>query len=98
MRVCIEARLVRTPLVVLSSVCAREVVEKAGLQARAFVWIEGLDAGDHHAAREWYAEDRSANPPTIGDERRGTFLDELETYVDTYKPRQRSDVVYVNVR
>jgi len=58
-------------------VCAREVVEKAGLQARSFVWIEGLDAGDHHAAREWYAEDRSANPPTIGDERRGTRGDEL---------------------
>jgi hypothetical protein len=98
MRLCIEAHLVRTPLVVLSTVCAREVVEKAGLLPRAFVWIEGLDADDHPAAKAWYAEDRGANPPTIGDERRGPLLDELETYVETFKPRERPDVVYVNVR
>jgi hypothetical protein len=30
--------------------------------------------------------------------RRGPFLDELEAYVETYSPRERSDVVYVNVR
>jgi hypothetical protein len=98
MRLCIEAHLVRTPLVVLSTVCAHAVVEKAGLQARAFVWIEGLDADNHHKARSWYAEDCGANPILEGGPRRGPFLDELEAYVETYSPRERSDVVYVNVR
>ncbi len=98
MRLTIEAHLARTPLVVLSTVCARAVVEKAGLQARAFVWIEGLDADEHHEAKAWFAEDRGANPPTIGGEQRGPFLDELESYIETYKPRERPDVVYVNVR
>jgi hypothetical protein len=98
MRPLIEAHLARTPLVVLSTVCARAVVEKAGLKARAFVWIEGLDADDHDAARAWYAEDRGFNPPNVGGELRGPFLDELETYVETYKARERPNVVYVNVR
>jgi hypothetical protein len=98
MRLCIEAHLARTPLVILSTVCARAVVEKAGLQARAFVWVEGLDADDHHEATAWYAEDRGANPILEGGPPRGPFLDELETYVETYKPRERPDVVYVNVR
>jgi hypothetical protein len=50
MRLCFEAHLACTPLVGFSTVCGRAVVEKAGLPARAFVWIEGLDVHDHHVA------------------------------------------------
>ena len=87
MRLCIEAHLARTPLVILSTVCARAVVEKAGPQARAFVWVEGLDADDHHEATAWYAEDRGANPILEGGRPCGPFLDELETCRDRQAAR-----------
>jgi hypothetical protein len=58
---------------------------------------EGRAAGAC-AAKAWYAEDRGANPIFDGGPPRGPLLDELETYVESYKPRERPDVVYVNVR
>jgi hypothetical protein len=36
----IETSLAATPLVLLSTVCAREVVMKVGVVAASFVWIE----------------------------------------------------------
>jgi hypothetical protein len=97
LRNCIEAHLAKTPLVVLSTLCGREVVERAGLQARAFVWIERLDPDQRDTARTWYAEDRGANVIIEGGPPRGPLLDELETYVEAHKARERPDVVYLNV-
>jgi hypothetical protein len=43
MRDCIDAHLAKTPLVALSTICGREVVQQARLQAKAFAWIERVD-------------------------------------------------------
>jgi hypothetical protein len=98
MRSCLEAHLARTPLVVLSTLCGREVVERAGLDATAFVWIERVDENQRHAARDWYADDRGANPVIEGGPPRGPLLDELEHYVEAYKAREQPDVVFLNIR
>jgi hypothetical protein len=97
MRACVEAHLARTPLVVLSTICGREVIQRAKLQAKAFVWIEHIPTENRDDAHAWFAADRDLNRAVEGGRPRGPLLDELENYVEAHKAREQPDVVYFNV-
>jgi hypothetical protein len=86
----IEAGFATSPLVVLSSVCGRQVVEKAMLPAGAFVWIERTSLTCLAIDRRDFAGDHNADAPD--DEARG----EIEAYIKTYNARGRPDLVYLN--
>lgn len=90
MRLCIEVHLARTPLVVLSTVCAREVVEKAKLPARAFVWVERTSLACMQIDRRDFAGDHNADAPV------SELHKEVEAYVAAYEARMRPDAVYLN--
>lgn len=87
---CIEAHLARTPLVVLSTVCAREVAEKAKLAVRAFIWVERTSLACLQVDRRDFADDHNADEPFSELHR------EVEAYVKAYNARQRPDAVYLN--
>jgi hypothetical protein len=90
LRSAIEAGLGAAPLVVLSSVCGRQVVEQTKLQAAAFVWIEKTSLPQLEVALRDFADDYDADEPV--DELRK----EVEAYIKAYKAREHPDVVYVN--
>lgn len=90
MRDCIEAHLAGMPLVVLSTLCAREVAEKAKLTVRAFVWVEPTSLIRLQIDRRDFAEDHDADAPS------SELRKEVEAYVKAYNPRETADAVYLN--
>jgi hypothetical protein len=92
LRQCIQASFAATPLVVLSTLCGRQVAEKLNLEARTvFVWIEPTTALQLEVDQQEFAGDRNADPPSAGHK-------EIEAYIAAFKARTCSDVVYFNVR
>lgn len=90
MRECIEAHMARTRLVVLSTLCAREVADKAKLTVRSFVWVERTSLACLEIDRRDFVEDHNADEPF--DE----LHKEVEKYVKAYKARDQPDAVYLN--
>jgi glycosyltransferase involved in cell wall biosynthesis len=90
LRSAIEAAFRTAPLVVLSTVCGRQVVAQTKLQADAFVWIERTSLPQLAIALRDFADDYDADAPV--DELRK----EVEAYIKAYKAREQPDVVYLS--
>jgi hypothetical protein len=88
----IEASLAVTPLVLLSTVCARAVVTKVGLPAAAFVWIERTSETLIDIAERDFADDFDADQPLPDDKLR----QEVEAYIKAHDARGGADLVYLN--
>jgi hypothetical protein len=86
----IEVGFAKFPLVVLSSVCARQVVARAMRRASAFVWIERTSLTCLSIDRRDFAGDHNADEPD--DEARW----EIEAYIKAYNARASADLVYLN--
>jgi len=77
------------PLVLLSSVCARQVIERLGLPVAAIVWIEQASLVRlDQMRRDFYDHDENAD--SIEED---PFYEEVETYIASYDARRRPDVV-----
>ncbi len=81
------------PLVLLSGVCARQVVERLKISAAAFVWVQTasllrLD----QMCRDFleYDEDAGVRPT-----KHSNYM-EVQDYIDAHDARRRADVVYMN--
>ena len=85
----IETSLAATSLVVLSTVCAREVVKKVGVPAAAFVWIERTSMTIIDIAVRDFADDFLADEPLADD----ALRQEVEAYIKAHDARGR---VYFN--
>jgi hypothetical protein len=83
MRSSLNASLVLSPLVLLSTILARRVVERLEIAAAAFVWVESLD-------------DYDDPPEAIVGIKPTKLRAEVATYMEAYKARDRADVLYVN--
>jgi hypothetical protein len=90
LRSAIETAFRTAPVLVLSSVCGRQVVEATKLQAAAFVWIEKTSLPQLEIALRDFADDYDADAPV--DELRK----EVEAYIKAYKAREQPQVVYLN--
>jgi hypothetical protein len=90
LRSAIEAAFRAAPLVVLSSVCGRQVIEQSKLQAATFVWIERTSLPQLEIALRDFADDHDADAPI--DELRK----EVEAYIKAYKAREQPQVAYLN--
>ena len=88
----IETSLAATSLVVLSTVCAREVVKKVGVPAAAFVWIERTSMTIIDIAVRDFADDFLADEPLADD----ALRQEVEAYIKAHDARGRADKVYFN--
>jgi hypothetical protein len=88
----IEASLAAAPLVLLSTVCAREVVMKVGLPAASFVWIERTSQTLIDIAERDFADDFDRDEPLADDKLR----QEVEAYIKAHDARARADRVYLN--
>lgn len=88
----IETSLTAAPLVLLSTVCAREVVAKVGLPAASFVWIERTSPTLLDIAVRDFADDFDRDEPCEDDKLR----QEVEAYIKVHGARDRADKVYVN--
>lgn len=81
------------PLVLLSGLCAQRVLERLGMIAAAVIWVESasllrLD----QMCRDFYEYDEGDvdAPDDL------PAYKEVEAYIETYDPRRRCDVVYLN--
>jgi hypothetical protein len=88
----IETSLAATPLVLLSTVCAREVVMKVGVSAASFVWIERTSLTLIDIAERDFADDFDADQPLPED----TLRQEVEAYIKAHDARGGADLVYFN--
>jgi hypothetical protein len=80
------------PPVLLSSVCARQVIERLGLVAAAFIWVETASLVRlKQIRRDFYDGIEERAPRGVS-----KLLDEVEAYVAAYNARGRPDVVYLN--
>ena len=95
MRNWINASFSTSPLVLLSTVCARKAIELAKLSATAFIWVEQASlARLDRAEDEFDHYDDDAAP--LGTSK---LRDEVEAYITTYDARRRIDqIVYFNAR
>ena len=83
MRSSLNASLAISPLVLLSTILARRVVERLEIAVAAFVWVESLD-------------DYNDPPEAIVSIKPTPLRAEVTTYMEAYKARDRADVLYVN--
>jgi hypothetical protein len=67
LRECIEASLAATPLVLLSTVCAREVATKLDVRPASWVWIERTSPTQLDIAVRDFADDYDADEPLAED-------------------------------
>jgi hypothetical protein len=88
----IEASLAATPLVVLSTACAREVAIKVDVRPASWVWIEKTSLTLLDIAVRDFADDFDADQPFAED----TLRQEVEAYIKAHDARGRADKVYVN--
>jgi hypothetical protein len=88
----IEANLAASPPVLLSTVCARDVAAKVGVQAASVVWIERTSLPQLDIAVRDFADDYDADEPLDDD----TLRQEVEAYITAHDARGRADVVYFN--
>ena len=88
----IEASLAATPLVLLSTVCAREVATKVDMHPASWVWIERTSLTLLDIAVRDFADDFDADEPPDDD----TLRQEVEVYIKAYDARGRADKVYIN--
>jgi adenylate kinase family enzyme len=80
------------PLVLMSGVLARQVVERLQITAATFVWVEWasllrLD----QMIRDFFDYDEGAHLLS-----KHRLYKEVQTYIDTYDARRRPDVIYMN--
>jgi len=81
------------PLVLMSGVLARQVVERLEITAAAFVWVEcasllRLD----QMIRDFFDYDEGA----LHFPNKHRLYKEVQAYIDTYDARRRPDVIYMN--
>jgi hypothetical protein len=88
----IAARLAETPLVLLSTVCAREVASKVDVRPASWVWIERTSLTQLDIAVRDFADDYDADQPLADDKHR----QEVEAYIKGHDARARADRVYLN--
>jgi adenylate kinase family enzyme len=88
----IEASLAATPLVVLSTVCAREVATKVDVGSTAWLWIERTSPTQQDIAVRDFADDYDADQPLAED----SLRQEVEAYIKAHDARGRADKVYIN--
>jgi adenylate kinase family enzyme len=80
------------PLVLLSGVCARRVIERLELPAAAFVWVEWASLVRlDQMCRDFFEYDEGA-----GISSKHPLYKEVQAYIDTYDARRRPDVIYMN--
>jgi hypothetical protein len=80
------------PLVLMSGVCARQVVERLGLTAAAFVWIERASSVRlDQISRDFFDYDDLADTPS-----QHPLYKEVEAYIVARNARLRPDVIYLN--
>ena len=81
------------PLVLLSGICARQVVERLKMPTVAFVWVQtaSLERLDQ-MCRDFleYDEDAGVRPS------KHSIHMEVQVYIDAHDARRRADVVYMN--
>jgi Shikimate kinase len=92
LRQSIESALVATPLVLLSTVCAREVATKIDMGPVSWVWIERTSLTLLEIAVRDFADDFDADQPAADD----TLRQEVEAYIKAHDARGRADKVYFN--
>jgi hypothetical protein len=80
------------PLVLLSSVCARRVVEQLKMTATAFVWVEWASLVRlDQMCRDFFEYDEGAEVPS-----KHPLYKEVQAYIDTSDARRWPDVIYMN--
>jgi hypothetical protein len=88
----IEASLAARPLVLLPTVCAREVATKVDMHPASWVWIERTSLTLLDIAGRDFADDFDADEPPDDD----TLRQEVEVYIKAYDARGRADKVCIN--
>jgi hypothetical protein len=92
MRSSLADSLSKSPLVLFSTVCARQAIELAKISVAAFIWVEQMslmlvNEAERHFEYDDFKWPRGVDP----------LHDEVETYIAAYDARNRLDqVVYVN--
>jgi hypothetical protein len=86
----IRASFATSPLVLFSSVCARQVIDRLGVNATAHVWVERSSLACLEIDRRDFAGDHNADAPVSELHR------EIEAYIKVSDARGRPDVVYLN--
>ena len=89
----LNASLAISPLVMFSTVCARQAVEMAKLSATAVIWVVHASLVRLDSAEGQFDDyDDDAAPPGIH-----KVHDEVEAYISAYNARRRLDqIVYLN--
>jgi hypothetical protein len=85
LRARINASLASSPLVLLSTIMGRQVVEQLSIPAAAFVWVESID--DYRDPPEVVVMVGVKVPPLRA---------AVQGYMRTYNARDRADILYVN--
>jgi hypothetical protein len=93
MRSSLTASLASSPLVMYSTVCARQAIVASGLSAAAFIWVEKASlALIGNVQRDFDDYDDYRDEPS-----QHVLYAEVEAYIAAYDARRRLDqVVYVN--
>jgi hypothetical protein len=97
LRASLRDALARSPVVLFSSICARDVVGRLGLPAALYVYVEQRATMDAPANPEILgAEDGS--PDALAGRWALSPLDrEIFDYHAAFKPRRNADIVYVRI-
>ena len=83
------------PPLLLSSLCARQVIERLGLSAAIFIWVEKTSRLPLQQTIRDFALDTSAGPAGAVT----AYREEAEAYVAAHDARMRPDgVVYLNAQ
>jgi adenylate kinase family enzyme len=81
------------PLVLLSGVCARQVVERLQASAAAVVWVQKASLSRlDQMCRDFFEYDEDTGVPWS----KHSIHKEVQAYIDTYDARRRPDVIYMN--
>jgi hypothetical protein len=81
------------PLVLLSGVCARQVLERLKIPAAAIVWVQWTSLSRlDQMCRDFleYDEDAGVRPS------KHSIHEQVEAYIDAFDARRRPDVIYMN--
>ena len=71
--------------------CGRQVVERLGIHATAFVWVERSSSACLSIDLRDFAGDHNADEPAASE-----LHGEVEAYIKAADARARPDVVYLN--
>jgi hypothetical protein len=87
--------LARFPIVLLSSICAREVVAKLGVPVALYVYVERYSTMDVPANLEILGAEEGSPEALAGRWALSPLDQEIFDYHAAFKPRRNADIVYV---